>query len=113
MTASASDSLARARRTESVETPVAAAIARNDALAARRARMSAIFAGVSFEGPLGPSCFGTSPAVPADSTARVHSRSASRDTPNPAAIAVPVAALIAISCTAANRRPASSPGPHR
>src|SRR5665648_1026486 len=93
-----------ARRTLSVETPTAAAMARRLAPARRRPLMSAITAAVSRDGPLGPDLAGTSAAGPDPANALPQRRSVSGSTPNPAATCTALAALIRTSCTAAKRR---------
>src|SRR5664280_2252320 len=74
--------------------------------------MSATTAGLSREGPLGPRRPGTRAAVPSLATAWSQRRRVSALIPKPSATRTARAPLIATSCTAASRRPSSSPAFH-
>jgi len=102
-------SSARARRTLPVETPTAAAIARSDALPARRERMSATTCSVSFDGPFGPFFSSASAATPPSVRSVRQRHNVTVEASNAAATSTAVAASIRTNCTAARRRPTSSP----
>ena len=98
-----------AARTVNVETPVAAAICRSVCPAASSPAIAAASAGVSFDAPFGPRRTGTSPATPPQASAWSHRQMVAGSTPNASATWLCDAARSRTSCTAASRRPASSP----
>ena len=99
-------------RTDDSDTPAAAAI---PALARPRpssSRIRATTPGVSFEARRGPLRSGTRPATPPAASALSHRHTLTGITPNAPATCAWVAAFSFHSCTAASRRPASSPASH-
>ena len=95
-----------------VDTPVAAATCRSVFPAASSSTIRAASADVSFDAPFGPRRAGTSPATPAEATAWSHRQRVAGSTPNASATWPCDAARSRTSCTAASRRPASSPASH-
>src|SRR5674476_315123 len=85
---------------------------RSGASLRRRLRISATTSWLSREGPLGPRLPDTNAATPTSVTAPSQRRSVSVLTPKPAATRTARAPLIRTSCTAARRRPKSSPASH-
>ena len=75
-------------------------------------RIRATTPGVSFEGRRGPLRSGTRPATPPAASAFSHRHTLTGITPNASATCAWVAAFSLCSCTAASRRPASSPASH-
>ncbi len=96
-------------RTANVETPHSAATAACDFPAAASSLIFSVSSGVSFDGPFGPRRAGSSPASPSRRYASAHRHTVTGPAPNAAAACFCVAAPISVSCTAASRRPASSP----
>ena len=75
-------------------------------------RIRATTAGVSFEARRGPLRSGTRPATPPAASALSHRHTLTGITSNASATCAWVAAFSFHSCTAASRRPASSPASH-
>ena len=75
-------------------------------------RIRATTPGVSFEARRGPLRSGTRPATPPAASALSHRHTLTGITPNASATCAWVAAFSFHSCTAASRRPASSPASH-
>ena len=98
-----------ATRTVAVDTPVSAPIAANDHPRRSSSRIRATTSSVSLIGPVGPGLPGTSPATPSAANPHRHRHSVSRVTANPDATCDGRAISVSTSCTAANRRPTSSP----
>ena len=99
-------------RTEDSDTPAAAAIAALPAPCSLSSRIRATTSGVSFEARCGPLAAGTRPATPSADSALAHRHMLTGITPNACATCTWVAAFSCTSCTAASRRPASSPASH-
>ena len=99
----------RAVRTAKVETPHWLAIASRPRPCASRSLIFAVSSGVSLVGPLGPFLAGSSPASPFSRYAETHRHTVARSVPSAAATCFCVAAFSWVTCTAASRRPASSP----
>ena len=96
-------------RTANVETSPAAATAAWDFPAAASSLILSVSSGVSFDGPFGPRLPAASPASPPRRYPSSHRHSVTMPIPNASAICCWVAAFSSASCTAASRRPASSP----
>ena len=75
-------------------------------------RIRATTPGISFEARRGPLRSGTRPATPPAASALSHRHTLTGITPNASATCAWVAAFSFHSCTAASRRPASSPASH-
>ena len=99
-------------RTDDSDTPAAAAIPALPRPCPSSSRIRATTAGVSFEARRGPLRSGTSPATPPAASAFSHRHTLTGITPNASATCAWVAAFSLCSCTAASRRPASSPASH-
>ena len=99
-------------RTLNVDTPVAAAICAQGLARASSPRSGPPPRGVSFDAPFGPRRAGTSPATPPAASAWSHRQTVAGSTPNASATWAWEAARSRTSCTAASRRPASSPASH-
>ena len=99
----------RVTRTVAVLTCTAAPIAARDNPRPSSSRIRAATSSVSFLAPFGPRLPGTNPATPVASNAAVHRHSVTMPTSNAAATATAVAIFVVTSCTAASRRPTSSP----
>src|SRR6266498_3433520 len=101
-----------AARTLKVDTPVAAAIWRSRMPCPSSPAIRATISGVSFDARRGPLRAGTSPATPPVVRAWSHRQMVAGSTPNASATCPWLAAFSRTSCTAASRRPASSPASH-
>ena len=98
-----------ATRTVAVDTPVRSAIARSDRPCPSSAAIRAASSPVSLTGPFGPVRSRTSPATPPRVKSWPHRHNVTPLTPNAAATSAAAATFVAASCTAASRRPRSSP----
>ena len=94
-----------------VDTPAAAAICSNVDPVASSSTIRATSGPVSLLGPFGPERSRTNPTTPPRVTADVHRHNVATLTPNADATSTAGAILVTASCTAARRRPASSPAP--
>jgi len=98
-----------ATRTVAVDTSVRAAICRNDRPCRSNSAIRAASAPVSLIGPFGPVRPRPSPATPPCPNAWPHRHNVTVVTPNAAATSTALATFVLLSCTAASRRPISSP----
>jgi hypothetical protein len=96
-------------RTANADTPVAAAISACELPAACSSLICSVSSGVSLDGPFGPRLAGTSAATPPAASAFFHRHTVAGSPPHAAATSFTFAAPVAVSCTAASLRPASSP----